>query len=281
MYGVNPVEVDTALATAWEQKNKVFWAIQNLTEQNERMRKSKYSYYADSIVSNEKKIAELSPQFDKLINEIAELESKYEGWSRAFLVRNGNGHIHSTMNCGTCFPTTQFLWLTEYSGADEDKIVKDAGEMACSVCFPNAPVDYKYRPCVIADPELVEAKRIRDEAKRVRDEARELKGIKDIDGKSLSVFGFGKYRETLNTLRSAEIWLVNAGFEIAIFDPERTWQAEAHEHKKVDFVRVLAAIAKKKNVSVDEVRAEAQIKIAKKVVKYEREVEKYKASRGE
>jgi hypothetical protein len=281
MYGVNPVEVDTALATAWEQKNKVFWAIQNLTEQNERMRKSKYSYYADSIVSNEKKIAELSPQFDKLINEIAELESKYEGWSRAFLVRNGNGHIHSTMDCGTCFPTTQFLWLTEYSGADEDKIVKDAGEMACSVCFPNAPVDYKYRPCVIADPELVEAKRIRDEAKRVRDEARELKGIKDIDGKSLSVFGFGKYRETLNTLRSAEIWLVNAGFEIATFDPERTWQAEAHEHKKVDFVRVLAAIAKKKNVSVDEVRAEAQIKIAKKVVKYEREVEKYKTSRGE
>jgi hypothetical protein len=281
MYKVNPVEVDTALAKAWEQKSRVFYEIQNLTEQNERFRKSQYSYYTDLIVSNEKKIAELSPQFDKLINEIAELESKYEGWSRAFLVRNGNGHIHSTMDCGTCYQTTQFLWLTEYSGADEDKIVKDAGEMACSVCFPNAPVDYKYRPCVIADPELVEAKRIRDEAKRVRDEARELKGIKDIDGKSLSVCGFGKYREPINTLRSAEIWLVNAGFEIAIFDPERTWQAEAHENKKVDFVRVLAAIAKKKNLSVDEVRAEAEPKIAKKVVKYQREVEQYKTNRGE
>jgi hypothetical protein len=75
--------------------------------------------------------------------------------------------------------------------------------------------------------------------------------------------------------------LVNAGFEIATFDPERTWQAEAHENKKVDFVRVLAAIAKKKNLSVDEVRAEAEPKIAKKVSQYEREVAKYKASRGE
>ena len=281
MYKVNPVEVDTALAKVWEQKWRVGQEIQRLVETTERYRKSKYSYYADSIVRNEEKIAELSIEFDKLINEVADLESKYEGWSRAFLVRNGNGHIHSTMNCGTCYPTTQFLWLTDYSGADEDKIVKDAGEMACSVCFPNAPVDYRYRPCVIQDPELVEAKRIRDEAKRIRDEAKELKGIKDLDGKSLSVSGFGKYRDTLNTLRSAEIWLVNAGFEIAIFDPERTWQAEAHENKKVDFVRVLAAIAKKKNVSVDEVRAEAQVKIAKKVVKYQREVEQYKTNRGE
>ena len=281
MYKVNPVEVDTALAKVWEQKWRVGQEIQRLVETTERYRKSKYSYYADSIVRNEEKIAELSIEFDKLINEVAELESKYEGWSRAFLVRNGNGHIHSSMNCSTCFPTTLFLWLTEYSGADEDKIVKDAGEMACSVCFPNAPVDYRYRPCVIQDPELVEAKRIRDEAKRIRDEAKELKGIKDLDGKSLSVSGFGKYRDTLNTLRSAEIWLVNAGFEIAIFDPERTWQAEAHENKKVDFVRVLAAIAKKKNVSVDEVRAEAQVKIAKKVVKYQREVEQYKTNRGE
>lgn len=281
MYSVNPVEVDTALAKAWEQKWRVGQEIQRLVETTERYRKSKYSYYADSIVSNEKRITELSIEFDKLINEVADLESKYEGWSRAFLVRNGNGHIHSTMNCSTCFPTTLFLWLTEYSGADEDKIVKDAGEMACSVCFPNAPVDYKYRPCVIADPQLVEAKRIRDEAKRVRDEAREIKGIKDLDGKPLSVCGFGKYREVINTLRSAEIWLVNAGFEIATFDPERTWQAEAHENKKVDFVRVLAAIAKKKNLSVDEVRAEAQIKIAKKISQYDREVAKYKASRGE
>ena len=281
MYKVNPVEVDTALAKVWEQKWRVGQEIQRLVETTERFRKSQYSYYADSIVRNEEKIAELSIEFDKLINEVADLESKYEGWSRAFLVRNGNGHIHSTMNCGTCYPTTQFLWLTDYSGADEDKIVKDAGEMACSVCFPNAPVDYRYRPCVIQDPELVEAKRIRDEAKRIRDEAKELKGIKDLDGKSLSVSGFGKYRDTLNTLRSAEIWLVNAGFEIAIFDPERTWQAEAHENKKVDFVRVLAAIAKKKNVSVDEVRAEAQVKIAKKVVKYQREVEQYKTNRGE
>lgn len=281
MYEVNPVVVDTALAKAWDRKGVVFREIEYLTKLNEHYRKGAMSYYEKSIVANEKKIAELSVEFDKLIDEIADLENKYEGWSRAFLVRNGNGHVHSSMNCSTCFPTTQFLWITDYSGADEDKIVKDAGEMACSVCFPNAPVDYKYRPCVIEDPELAEAKRVRDEAKRVREEERERKGIKDIDGKPLSVFGFGKYREQIKTLRSAEIWLVNAGFEIATHDPERTWQAEQHENKKVDFVRVLAAIAKKRGVSVEEVRAEAQVKIAKKITKYQREVEQYKKNRGE
>jgi hypothetical protein len=30
------------------------------------------------------------------------------GWTRAFLVTNTGGHVHRTMDCRTCFPTTQF-----------------------------------------------------------------------------------------------------------------------------------------------------------------------------
>lgn len=44
------------------------------------------------------------------------------------------------MSCSTCFPTTQFGWVTEFSGKDEAEIVAAAGEGACTVCYPSAPV---------------------------------------------------------------------------------------------------------------------------------------------
>src|SRR5699024_9525554 len=49
------------------------------------------------------------------------------GWIRAFLVANANGHVHSSTSCSTWRPTTQYAWMTDYSGADEDVIVADAG----------------------------------------------------------------------------------------------------------------------------------------------------------
>src|SRR5699024_5899524 len=48
------------------------------------------------------------------------------GWNRAFLVANTNGHVHSSTSCSTCRATTQFAWMTDYSGAAEDTIVADA-----------------------------------------------------------------------------------------------------------------------------------------------------------
>src|SRR5699024_12010413 len=62
------------------------------------------------------------------------------GWNRAFLVAGANGHVHSSTSCSTCHPTTQYAWMTDYSGADEDTIVADAGYRACTVCYPSAPV---------------------------------------------------------------------------------------------------------------------------------------------
>lgn len=68
-----------------------------------------------------------------------EADAQYEGWSRAFLVPKG--HIHSSMHCTSCYPTTEYSWLTDLSGADEDEIVAYAKEIACTVCFPDAPVE--------------------------------------------------------------------------------------------------------------------------------------------
>jgi len=68
--------------------------------------------------------------------------AKYDGWSRFFLVRNNNGHIHRSLNCSTCFITTQYSWITELSGKTEAEAVAELGEILCSVCFPSAPVEW-------------------------------------------------------------------------------------------------------------------------------------------
>jgi len=101
------------------------------------------------------RLASLRKSLTKYETERAELDEKlipYDdefkargGWPRAYLAlsNRGGGHVHSSRNCSTCHkmgrPTTLAL-VTEYSGADEGKIVADAGYRACTVCFPSAPV---------------------------------------------------------------------------------------------------------------------------------------------
>jgi hypothetical protein len=98
------------------------------------------------------------------------------GWTRAFLVTNGNGHVHSSMHCSTCnrgLHATQFQWMTDWSAKDEAEIVEAAGWRACTVCYPSAPVgDEKSLPTKMfsdADKSKAEAKAEREAAKAARD----------------------------------------------------------------------------------------------------------------
>lgn len=61
------------------------------------------------------------------------------GWYRYYLVMNTNGHVHRETNCSTCFPTTRYGWLVNLSGCNEETMVDEYGETACTVCFPDAP----------------------------------------------------------------------------------------------------------------------------------------------
>jgi hypothetical protein len=69
-------------------------------------------------------------------------EYAVEHWSRFFLVQNTGGHIHSSMQCSTTFPTTQWAWLPSLSGLGEDAAVEQEGPRLCSACFPSAPVEW-------------------------------------------------------------------------------------------------------------------------------------------
>lgn len=74
--------------------------------------------------------------------EIGRLEATYTGWSRFFLVTSSPGHVHSSMYCSTCYPSTRYGWLPEMSGQSEAEAVAEFGPTLCTVCFPSAPVTW-------------------------------------------------------------------------------------------------------------------------------------------
>jgi hypothetical protein len=103
-----------------------------------------------ALGSAQAKLAELKA-------EAAPLEAIAEAgkWTRFVLVPGG--HLHRGFYCSTLRYTTVTGLLPEYSGADEKEIVELAGEVACTVCFPSAPVD---RPTMI--PALKKAREERE-----------------------------------------------------------------------------------------------------------------------
>lgn len=67
-------------------------------------------------------------------------------WNRYFLVCSSNGHIHSSTSCHTCNKgqnPTQFALVPSLSGTSVEDAVAKLGAGLCSVCFPDAPVEYR------------------------------------------------------------------------------------------------------------------------------------------
>ena len=103
-------------------------------------------------------------------------------WNRYFLVKNSNGHVHRGTSCSTCFPDTQYGWLVNLADCDEDAMIEEWGELACTVCFPSAPTNPLYNRPSRRDREAQEA---RAAEKAARDAAKAAKGIVDLDGSPL------------------------------------------------------------------------------------------------
>jgi hypothetical protein len=93
------------------------------------------------VRDNLDKLDQLEIDIAKAEGEYMELEAAYTGWSRFFLVTSSRGHIHSSMGCSTCRPTTTYGWLPGLSGLTETDAVAEHGPALCSVCFPTAPVE--------------------------------------------------------------------------------------------------------------------------------------------
>lgn len=78
---------------------------------------------------------------------IETMEATYRSnrWNRFFPCRNADGHIHSSLNgCSTVKVTTDMGWRPDLSGTTVEAAVADLGPTLCSVCFPDAPLDWRH-----------------------------------------------------------------------------------------------------------------------------------------
>ncbi len=272
-----PVIIDTEIAEtlkAIEQKRLRAMSLRRAIDSYSTM-----SYYASAKEQKEIELAKTEEALAELKEKLATLEAMYTGWSRAFLVRNSNGHIHKTRSCVTCFDTTNFVWLTEMSGRDELEIAYLAGEKACTVCYSHAPSAYFLRECGLEDPEVVEARRIRQARKAEIEAKRQKTGIWNPDGTPLKVYeyAFSNYKSEIKAERTAQSTAVNllVGVQSMHREPEQI------ERSKDAIETILIALAHKRGTSVEEQRTLIQTKADAQIKKNAKEREKWLAAHPE
>lgn len=155
-----PVEIDTALAeiytrlyAEWDVQARLAKYIeemeQGIAKREENPISGRYSCYTQEALNDLIEKADESTQRAlQIYDEIPPFEAEFSsrgGWSRFFLVKNNGGHIHSSMSCSTCYPTTQFGWLPNLSGQTEAEAVAKHGAILCTVCYPSAPTEWTDR----------------------------------------------------------------------------------------------------------------------------------------
>jgi len=202
------------------------------------------------------------------------------GWTRAFLVTDG--HVHSSVNCSTCNngnEPTQFTWLTEFSDKTEAEVIDAAASRACTVCYPDAPVETA-GPSRLMTPEERTRAEQRDDAAKAKAErlAKKIEKGLTADGSEFVVSyvehnGLGWERdpqtgarvhvrrdrertERFKTERAATQWVV----QYAVWDGSLT-----DGDKAPAFAAVIEAVAAKHGKTVDEVTADIEKKIAAKI----------------
>jgi hypothetical protein len=192
------------------------------------------------------------------------------------------------MQCTTCYPTTVFAWLPDYSGADEDRIVEDAGERACTVCYPSAPVDVLSRPTkIFSDEEKadLEAKAARAQELDQKRRAKAAKAIAAPDGSALYVYRHG-WRDRLQTEVTARREAATAVLEMERakhslaqlgeggdgMAPDRRAQFESRlAEEKANLAHIAEAIAAKHGTPLPEVTAELLAAGQRKVKQWEKD----------
>lgn len=258
-----PAEIDTALAEIWSRYYVAAitaeMADSRLTRHRVGMNRAdagEFGYsrstYSDAEEARLDAAREAAEEAARVImRETRPFDAEFSrrgGWTRAYLVKNNGGHVHSTMMCKTCFPTTQFGWLTQMSDHSEAEIVELAGMSACSVCYPSAPRIGRNQLELPAD---VAAREARQSEKAARAAAKAEKAIKNPDGTPLR----GRWG-VIETKVSAWRELVGNLADVELY---------GYGPRDADNARIIAAIAADYGVSVASVQDMAISKAAAKV----------------
>lgn len=282
---LTPVDIDTELAELYYARADAYAHIERLEAEITRYRKYiareshmpyRVSDYEKQIAQFEEKIAGRRAEITDLRAQMAPLEAEYQRrgrWTRAFLV--SGGHLHNTMDCSTCNregKMTRFAWMTDYSGASEEQIVEAAGDRACTVCHPSAPVAVLSRPSVMFTPDEETAARERAErdAKKTAAAAEKAaKAITNPDGSELAEPR--KYGQVVRTLVTAERELSGILVDVGVDEKQPMRNREMAAEKRQWRDMLVTAIAHKKGITEAEVLEAAQVKADKKVAAILRE----------
>lgn len=213
------------------------------------------------------KIEAVKVSMKELEIQIAPLKAIYDThkWNRAFIVQNNGGHVHKSMDCNTCFPTTEFGWLVDYSADSETTIVEAAGETACTVCYPSAPADVLNRPSTIVTADKI----AKEAAKAEREAAKAEKVAKrpTADGSQLIVSELWAIRQSkeLKTERAAELWYSEAGENLTKDYYSKEWGVEGCAKIRNEMEKVAIALSEKRHLSVGTIIAELEKKVQKRI----------------
>jgi len=289
-----PAEIDTALAAIqaryYAKMREVFQARRyiasaeaNLITSTARGQTALMTVDRDTIARYTAKAESLLKEAQAITKEGTPHHTEFQrrgGWFRAWLVDNTSGHVHSSTECSTCYPTTEFIWLPEYSGLTEGELIADARSMACTICFPNAPVDT--RPGIIEAPARKAARLKREAEAAVRDAAKKAKGITNPDGSELLIpSDMGILRGDLDGFpvqaeRTAEIMAVDALVTEKILQggyitAERGWrdgrEADFRTISNEKLRRLLPALAHKRGITEETLRENLAPKVLAKFKK--------------
>jgi len=229
------VKIDTELSS-WYHKRWDVSSKLDVAEDSIRFYEKHYPNLVEEIQKYKDKVAKLNQEYAKIQAEIKKLDAIYDQdpWTRAFLVINSNGHVHSSMDCNTCFPTTRYNWLVQYSNDDEKTIVEDAGQDACTVCYPSAPAEVLNRPSRIVTADKIakaQAKAERD-AKREARIAKEKANAPTASGEFL-IYKEGKWTRVIKTERSAIIEWADLQWKIEKEIVTHYYNGEAHSAESI------------------------------------------------
>ena len=229
------VKIDTELSSWYDKR----WDLISKLESAEDSVKFYEKYYPTSVEKIQEsieKVAKIKSQIFKVNIEIGKLNAIYDQdpWTRAFLVINSNGHVHSSMDCSTCFPTTRYQWLIQYSNDDEKTIVEDAGKDACTICYPSAPAEVLNRPSriVTADKVAKAAAKAERDAKKAARIAKEKANAPTASGEFLT-YKEGKYTRVIKTERSAVTEWFNLQWSIEREIVTHYYNGEAHSAESI------------------------------------------------
>jgi hypothetical protein len=142
---MTPVEIDTVLAELWAKADAA-WAkaaaCRAAIERNEDPTRLRWKWAPEKLARMIAKDKKAEAEAREAAEAAVPYETEYVDrgrWKRYFLVVSSDGHVHRERNCVTCFPRTEYAWIVELADCDEEAMVLKYGEMACTICFPNAP----------------------------------------------------------------------------------------------------------------------------------------------